>query len=46
MLALGHQAIAAEREFIESLFGLKSDGWLEVSESLTVKMREETGYVG
>jgi len=26
MLAWVHQAIAAEREFLESLFGVKSDG--------------------
>ena len=26
MLAWVHQSIAAEREFLESLFGLKSDG--------------------
>jgi conserved oligomeric Golgi complex subunit 6 len=28
MLAWIHQSIDAEREFLESPFGLKSDGWM------------------
>lgn len=42
MLAWVHQAIAAEREFLESLFGLKSDGRMVGSvRNFTSKGEEE-----
>ena len=45
MLAWVHQAIAAEREFLESLFGIKSDGRMVGSVRVFDGQSEEEDWV-
>lgn len=45
MLAWVHQAIAAEREFLESLFGIKSDGRMVGSVRVFEGQSEEEDWV-
>ena len=45
MLAWVHQAIAAEREFLESLFGIKNDGRMVGSVRVFDGQSEEEDWV-
>jgi hypothetical protein len=45
MLAWVHQAIAAEREFLESLFGIKNDGRMVGSVRVFEGQSEEEDWV-
>jgi hypothetical protein len=45
MLAWVHQAIAAEREFLESLFGLQGDGRMVGSVRVFEEKSEEEGWI-